>query len=127
MYYHHRSLSAKTLLIFLSAFVITFTFNVPYVFFHGLNGVGEVVNSLHFKADPDPKAAGFYKGTVSFALFSDNNTMVFRIPHGLKMIVRNWFINESGIPYKVDGWCIEPDSKGAYKASFYYNEPESYL
>ncbi len=87
----------------------------------------DVVNSLHFKADSDPRATGFYEGTASLALFSDNNTMVFRIPQGLRIIVRNWFINESGIPYKADCWSIEPDSKGAYRASFYYQEPESYL
>lgn len=87
----------------------------------------DVVNSLHFKANPNFRGVGFYKGKASFALFSDNNTMVFRIPRGLKIIVRNWFINESGIPYKVDSWSIEPDSKGAYKVSFYYQEPESYL
>jgi len=67
------------------------------------------------------------KGMGSFPLYSENNIMVFRVPDDLKIVIRNWFINEKGVPYKVDGWCISPDKRGNYKAEFYYNEPESYL
>jgi hypothetical protein len=67
------------------------------------------------------------KGMTTFPLFSENNAMVFKIPEGLKIIIRNWFVNEKGAPYKIDSWCIKRDKKGVYKAEFFYDEPESYL
>ncbi|MFH1045351.1 MAG: hypothetical protein V1727_00115 [Candidatus Omnitrophota bacterium] len=79
------------------------------------------------------EAAGGLKKTVlgeeieSFPLFSEQNAMIFKIPQDLRIVIRNWFINEKGVPYKVDSWCIKTDEKGNYKAEFYYNEPESYL
>lgn len=94
----------------------------------GRNKAGfDIVNSINLKADSDSEKAGFKAGMGSFPLFAQKNAMIFRIQNKLKIIVRNWFINESGIPYKIDSWCIEPDNKGVYKASFFYHEPESYL
>ena len=71
--------------------------------------------------------SGFGAGMSSFPLFSEKNTMIFKIPSDLNIIIRNWFINEKGLPYKVDSWRIKPDKSGNYKAEFFYNEPESYL
>lgn len=82
---------------------------------------------INFKANPSLAKPIPSMGMNSFPLYSENNTMIFRLPRDLKVVIRNWFINEKGIPYKVDSWCIKPDKKGNYKAEFYYNEPESYL
>lgn len=86
-----------------------------------------IVNSIHYKSTPDLRVSGFNTGMDSLPLFSKENSLVLRIPDNLRIVIRNWFMNESGIPYKVDSWCIEPDGKGLYKITFYYHEPESYL
>lgn len=66
-------------------------------------------------------------GMNTFPLFSEDNTMIFKVPDDLSIVVRNWFINENGSPYKVDSWLIKADKNGNYKSDFFYNEPESYL
>lgn len=87
----------------------------------------DVVYPVNIEAARGLGKAGFGEGMSSFPLFTEKNAMIFKIPEDLKIIIRNWFINEKGVPYKVDSWCIKPDKNGNYKAEFYYNEPESYL
>lgn len=87
----------------------------------------DIVYPINFMDNPFLKERGSGEGLHSFPLFAENNTMVFKVPGDLKIVVRNWFVNENGIPYKVDGWCISPGKEGKYKTEFFYNEPESYL
>ncbi|MFC1576263.1 hypothetical protein ACFL3J_01180 [Candidatus Omnitrophota bacterium] len=88
----------------------------------------DVVNSVNFMSDPASSARAYRTGMISFPLYIEENSMVFRIPENMKVIVRNWFINgENGTPYKLDSWCIKRQRSGDYKAEFFYNEQESYL
>ncbi|MBN3041298.1 MAG: hypothetical protein JW867_09215, partial [Candidatus Omnitrophica bacterium] len=98
--------------------------------FIGLNKDQEgfdLVYPVSIEAQGKSKKTGLGEGIESFPLFSEQNAMIFKIPQDLKIVIRNWFINEKGVPYKVDSWCIKMNEKGNYKAQFYYNEPESYL
>jgi len=82
---------------------------------------------VSFKADPLLKVYRNNAGMGSFPLVSEGNTVVLHVPDDLKIVIRNWFINEKGASYKLDSWCIKQDDKGNYKVEFFYNEPESYL
>jgi diacylglycerol kinase len=66
-------------------------------------------------------------GMETFPLYSERNTIIFHVPSDLKIVIRNWFVNEKGNPYKIDSWIITPDKNGNYRKEFNYNEPESYL
>lgn len=107
--------------------------NVLYIDLNAFAGFGkdssgfDVVNSVNFKADIKLEEIGFQSGMGSFPLISEGNTMVFCVPKDLTIIIRNWFIDEKGIPYKIDSWCIKRDKNGKYNTKFFYNEPESYL
>lgn len=87
----------------------------------------DLVNSVNFKGGADLERIGAQSGMGSFPLFAEGNTMVFHVPENLKIVIRNWFINEKGVPYKIDSWRIKPDKARRYSAEFFYNEPESYL
>jgi hypothetical protein len=91
------------------------------------SAVFNTIYPINYESNPLPEKPMLSMGMESFPFYSENNTMIFRLPQDLKVVIRNWFINEKGIPYKVDSWCIKPDKNGNYKAEFYYNEPESYL
>lgn len=91
------------------------------------SGVFDSIYPINFKANPLPERPMLSMGMESFPLYSEKNTMIFHLPRDLKVVIRNWFINEKGMPYKVDSWCIKPDKSGNYKAEFFYNEPEGYL
>lgn len=107
--------------------------NTFYIELNAFTGFGkdasgfDVVNSVNFKADKKLEKVGLLSGVGSFPLFADKNKMVFHVPKDLRIIIRNWFVNEKGIPYKIDSWCFKQDKKGNYRADFFYNEPESYL
>ncbi len=45
LYYRER-LSLRSCLVFIPAFVITFTFNLPHLYFHGFHSLGETSSSL---------------------------------------------------------------------------------
>lgn len=85
------------------------------------------INAIHFKRSPNLKKFALGSGMESFPLIAENNRAIFCLPKDLKIIIRNWFVNEKGSPYKVDGWVVKADANGVYRAEFFYNEPESYL
>ncbi len=88
----------------------------------------DIVNSLNFQANPALSEGALRTGMRSFPLYEEANKMVFRVPEGLEITIKNWMINgENGTPYKLDSWRIKKDRRGKYQASFFYNEPESYL
>ncbi len=87
----------------------------------------DTVNAIHFKRSPNLKKIALESGMGSFPLIAENNRVIFCLPKDLKIIIRNWFVNEKGSPYKVDGWVVQADALGVYRAEFFYNEPESYL
>ncbi|MHB8155112.1 MAG: hypothetical protein ACYDFR_03555 [Candidatus Omnitrophota bacterium] len=88
----------------------------------------DIINSIDFTLNPPLKQQGFKTGMKSFPLYEENKSLIFKIPADMKIIVKNWFINqENGVPFKVDSWLIKRDRKGSFKVLFFYNEPESYL
>ncbi len=88
----------------------------------------DIVNSINYKLNPQLMQTGYQTGMKSFPLYEEANKMIFKAPKGIKIIIKNWFINgENGVPYKLDSWCVSQYKKGNYKAEFFYNEPESYL
>lgn len=107
--------------------------NILYIDLNAFAGFGkdalgfELVNSVNFKGNAELEKIGFQSGMGSFPLFANENKMVFHVPKDLRIIIRDWFVNEKGIPYKIDSWCIKQDKNGEYGTEFFYNEPESYL
>ncbi len=107
--------------------------NILYIDLNAFTGFGkdasgfDIVNSVNFKANIKLEKIGAQSGMGSFPLFAEENKMVFHVPKNLRIIIRNWFVNEKGIPYKIDSWCIKQDKNGRYGTEFFYNEPESYL
>jgi len=88
----------------------------------------DIVNSINFTLNQTRKQQGYQTGMQSFPLYKENRSLIFKIPADMKIIVKNWFINqENGVPFKVDSWLIKRDRKGSFKVLFFYNEPESYL
>jgi hypothetical protein len=87
----------------------------------------ETVNAIHFKRSRDLEKIALESGMGSFPLVAENNRVIFCLPKDLKIIIRNWFINEKGAPYKVDSWVVKADALGVYRVGFFYNEPETYL
>jgi hypothetical protein len=88
----------------------------------------DIVNSINFTLSPFLKEQGLKTGLRSFPLYEENKSLIVKIPADLKIIIKNWFINEeNGVPFKVDSWLIKRDSKSNWKVFFFYNEPESYL
>lgn len=64
----------------------------------------------------------------SFPLFIKDKKVFLRLPRGMKIVLRNWFIDQSdATPKKIDGWSLEANSYDDLYMEFYYNEPESYL
>jgi hypothetical protein len=95
----------------------------------GVDDLGcDIVNSVNFTLSQDLKQQGYKSGMKSFPLYEENKSLIFKIPEDMKIVIKNWFINEEdGVPFKVDSWLIKRDAKGNFKALFFYNEPESYL
>jgi hypothetical protein len=87
----------------------------------------DTIYPVNFKVKPFLNEYGHKGGMGSFPLISENNTLVLYVPDDLKIVIRNWFINDNGSSYKIDSWCIKQDNKGNYGIKFFYNEPESYL
>lgn len=88
----------------------------------------DIINSINFALNQALKQQGYQTGMKSFPLYAENKSLIFKIPSDVKIIVKNWFINqENGVPFKVDSWLIKRDGKGNFKTLFFYNEPESYL
>lgn len=85
------------------------------------------INAINFKNSLNLKKIALDSAMDSFPLIAENNRIIFCLPKDLKIIIRDWFINEKGSPYKVDGWVVKADADGVYRAKFFYNEPESYL
>jgi len=95
----------------------------------GIDDLGcDIVNSINFTLNQNLRQEGYRGGMKSFPLYEENKSLVFKVPCDMKIIIKNWFINEDdGVPFKVDSWLINHDAKGNFKVSFFYNEPESYL
>ncbi|MDD5560780.1 MAG: hypothetical protein PHT50_01410 [Candidatus Omnitrophica bacterium] len=88
----------------------------------------DVVNSMNFSLDPALRQEGYKTGMQTFPLYAEGKSLIFKIPQDMKIIIKNWFINqENGVPFKVDSWLIKRGSRGEFKTTFFYNEPESYL
>ncbi len=98
-----------------------------FMSFGSSEGAFEKIFPINFQSDPSLSSLMPGMGMNSFPLYSENNTMIFRVPRGVKIVIKNWFVNEKGVPYKVDSWCVRADGRGNYKAEFFYDEPEVYL
>jgi hypothetical protein len=85
-----------------------------------------IINSINF-ISPSLIKAAYQTGARACPLSTENNAIILRLPEDCRIIIKNWFINEQGSPYKVDGWLIRRKGGNRYKAEFFYNEPESYL
>ncbi|MDD5774176.1 MAG: hypothetical protein PHX78_12010 [bacterium] len=95
----------------------------------GVDDLGcDIVNSVNFTLNQNLRQRGYKGGMKSFPLYEENKSLVFKIPEDMKIIIKNWFINEdNGVPFKVDSWLVNRDAKGNFRVLFFYNEPESYL
>lgn len=87
----------------------------------------DAINAINLKNGPVSRKTAIESAMGTFPLISENNKIIFCVPKDMNIIIRNWFVNEKGSPYKVDGWSVKAGKNGAYKAEFFYNEPESYL
>lgn len=98
-----------------------------FVSFGKDDGSFDRINSVNFKAESFSQKKAFDSGMGSFPLVTEGTSVTLRVPKDLEIVIRNWFINEKGAPYKIDSWRLKHAAGRNWKAEFFYNEPESYL